>query len=325
MRMKNVFALFENDTRMGKPMMDKLALGNRLDACFPKECILRDEPMAAHTTFAVGGPADFLVLARDADDVREAIDAARACDAPWRVIGCGSNVLVADAGLPGVVVKVGPAMARITVEGDCIRAQAGATNEDVAAAALEAGLSGYEFASGIPGSIGGAAIMDAGAYDGEFKDVGVAVTCLFPDGSVREVLAEEADWGYRHSMMMDAGCIVLEAVIRLKPADREEIRAKMDDLAERRASKQPLELPSAGSTFKRPTGYFAGKLIQDAGMRGHRVGGAMVSEKHCGFVVNAGGATAADVLQVIRDVQDAVFARDGVRLETEVRLWGFEE
>ena len=227
--------------------------------------------------------------------------------------------------MPGVVVKVGPAMARVTVEGDCIRAQAGATNEDVAAVALEAGLSGYEFASGIPGSIGGAAIMDAGAYDGEFKDVGVAVTCLFPDGSVREVLAEEADWGYRHSMMMDAGCIVLEAVIRLTPANKDEIRARMDDLAERRSSKQPLELPSAGSTFKRPTGYFAGKLIQDAGMRGHRVGGAMVSEKHCGFVVNAGGATAADVLQVIRDVQDAVFAHDGVRLEPEVRLWGFEE
>ncbi|MDO4400384.1 MAG: UDP-N-acetylmuramate dehydrogenase [Coriobacteriia bacterium] len=306
-------------------MMDKLALGNRLDACFPKECILRDEPMAAHTTFAVGGPADYLVLARDARDVQEAIAAARACDAPWHVIGCGSNVLVADAGLPGVVVKIGPAMARITVEGDCIRAQAGATNEDVAAVALEAGLSGYEFASGIPGSIGGAAIMDAGAYDGEFKDVGVAVTCLFPDGSVREVTAAEADWGYRHSMMMDAGCIVLEALIRLTPAGKDAIRAKMDDLAERRSSKQPLELPSAGSTFKRPEGYFAGKLIQDAGMRGHRVGGAMVSEKHCGFVVNAGGATAADVLQVIRDVQDAVFARDGVKLEPEVRLWGFEE
>ena len=280
--------------------------------------------MAAHTTFSVGGPADFLVLARSADDVRAAIEAARACDAPWWVIGCGSNVLVSDDGLRGVVVKIGPAMANILVEGTCIRAQAGATNEDVAAAALAAGLTGYEFASGIPGSIGGAAIMDAGAYDGEFKDVGVSVTCLTPDGSICEVAAEDADWGYRHSMMMDAGFIVLEAVIQLRQGSVAEIRAKMDDLADRRASKQPLEMPSAGSTFKRPTGYFAGKLIQDAGMRGHRVGGAMVSEKHCGFVVNAGGATAADVLHVIHDVQAAVQASAGVTLEPEVRLWGFE-
>ncbi|MDO4890343.1 MAG: UDP-N-acetylmuramate dehydrogenase [Coriobacteriaceae bacterium] len=305
-------------------MMDKVAVGLRLAACFPDECILIDEPMANHTTFAVGGPADYLVLARDADDVRAAIEAARACDAPVHVIGCGSNILVSDAGLPGVVVKIGPAMARIEVDGTDIVAQAGATNEEVANAALAAGLSGYEFASGIPGSIGGAAIMDAGAYEGEFRDVGVSATCLAPDGTVREVPASEADWGYRHSMMMDAGMIVLEARIRLTPAPREEIRAKMDDLARRRAEKQPLELPSAGSTFKRPTGYFAGKLIQDAGMRGHRVGGAMVSEKHCGFVVNAGGATAADVLQVIRDVQQAVYEHDGVRLEPEVRLWGFE-
>ena len=281
--------------------------------------------MAAHTTFAVGGPADFVVLARNAEDVRAAIAAAQACDAPWWVIGCGSNILVADAGLRGVVVVIGPAMADIQVEGTCIRAQAGATNEAVAAAALEAGLTGYEFASGIPGSIGGAAIMDAGAYDGEFKDVGVSVTCLAPDGTICEVTAAEADWGYRHSMMMDAGYIVLEAVIQLQPGDPDKIRAKMDDLAERRSSKQPLELPSAGSTFKRPTGYFAGKLIQDAGMRGHRAGGAMVSDKHCGFVVNAGGATAADVLQVIHDVQAAVQASAGVQLEPEVRLWGFEE
>ena len=281
--------------------------------------------MSNHTTFQVGGPVDFLVLARDATDVRAAIDAARACDAPWRVLGCGSNVLVADAGLRGVVVKIGPAMSRIVVEGTRIRAQAGATNEEVARVALEACLTGYEFASGIPGSIGGAAIMDAGAYDGEFKDVGVSVTCLAPDGTLREVSASEAAWGYRHSMMMDAGYIVLEALLQLEPGDADAIRAKMDDLAERRSSKQPLELPSAGSTFKRPTGYFAGKLIQDAGMRGHRAGGAMVSEKHCGFVVNAGGATAADVLQVIRDVQEAVLDTAGVQLEPEVRMWGFEE
>ena len=306
-------------------MYDKQELGRMLDAALPAGRVLRDEPMSLHTTFCVGGPVDFFVDAHDADEVRAAVQAARQAGAPWRVLGCGSNVLVADAGLPGVVVNIGPAMARVEVDGDIVRAQAGATNEQVANAALAAGLAGYEFASGIPGSIGGAAIMDAGAYDGEFKDVGVSVTCLTPEGEVREVPAAEADWGYRHSMMMDAGYIVLAAVLQLRAGDPVAIRAKMDDLAERRSSKQPLELPSAGSTFKRPTGYFAGKLIQDAGMRGHRVGGAMVSEKHCGFVVNAGGATAADVLGVIRDVQAAVMADAGVQLEPEVRMWGFAE
>ena len=280
--------------------------------------------MAKHTTFRVGGPVDFLVKARDAQDVKAAMQAAAEAGVPFWVIGCGSNVLVSDAGLLGGAVEIGTAMSSVEVDGCFVRAQAGATNEQVAEAALAAGLSGYEFASGIPGSIGGAAIMNAGAYDGEFRDVACSVLCLTPEGELREVPAAEANWGYRHSMMMDAGFIVLEATIRLEPADPGEIRAKMDDLAERRSSKQPLELPSAGSTFKRPTGYFAGKLIQDAGMRGHRVGGAMVSEKHCGFVVNAGGATAGDVLQVIRDVQDAVRETAGVELETEVRMWGFE-
>ena len=306
-------------------MYDKDELGRLLDAALPAGRVLRDEPMSAHTTFRVGGPVDFLVDAHDADEVRAAVQAARAAGAPWHVIGCGSNVLVADAGLAGLVVKIGQSMADSRSDGTVVHAQAGATNEQVANAALAAGLAGYEFASGIPGSIGGAAIMDAGAYDGEFKDVGVSVTCLTPAGELREVPAAEADWGYRHSMMMDAGYIVLGAVLQLQPGDPAAIRAKMDDLAERRSSKQPLELPSAGSTFKRPTGYFAGKLIQDAGMRGHRAGGAMVSEKHCGFVVNAGGATAADVLQVIRDVQAAVLADAGVQLEPEVRMWGFEE
>ena len=279
--------------------------------------------MALHTTFQVGGPADFLLKARNAQDIQAAVKAASEADAPCWIIGCGSNVLVADEGLRGLVVQIGPDMASIEVDGEFIRAQAGATNEQVAEAALAARLSGYEFASGIPGSVGGAAIMNAGAYDGEFRDVAVSVVCLTPEGELREISAAEADWGYRHSMMMDAGYIVLEATLHLAPADPREIRAKMDDLRERRTSKQPLELPSAGSTVKRPTGYFAGKLIQDAGMRGHRVGGAMVSEKHCGFVVNAGGATAADVLGVIHDVQAAVLDDAGVSLEPEVRMWGF--
>lgn len=165
-------------------------------------------------------------------------------------------------------------MAHISIDGSVVHAQAGATNEAVAQAALEAELAGYEFASGIPGSVGGAAIMNAGAYDGEFKDVAVSVSCLFPDGTVREIPAEEADWGYRHSMMSDKGLVVLGATLQLAAGDKDEIRAKMDDLSQRRSSKQPLEMASAGSTFKRPEGYFAGKLIQDSGMQGHSVGDA---------------------------------------------------
>lgn len=282
-----------------------------------------DEPMNAHTTFEVGGPADFFVSPGSVDELRAVLDAVRRAGESLWVVGCGSNLLVSDAGLRGVVVHVGDALAAIEVDGTTLHVQAGATNEQVAAAALDAGLAGYEFASGIPGSVGGAAIMNAGAYDGEFKDVCTQVRCLTPEGDLVDVMAAEAGWSYRHSMMMDKGWIVLDATLELAPDDPDAIRARMDDLAERRSSKQPLELGSAGSTFKRPEGHFAGALIQQAGMQGHRVGGAMVSTKHAGFVVNAGGATAADVLQVIADVQKAVEESAGVRLEPEVRMWGF--
>lgn len=303
--------------------MASAELGAALARTFASDDLLREEPMADHTTFRCGGPADYLVRPSDAADITAAIRAAKEAGQPWWVIGCGSDLLVSDAGLPGVVIEIGARMARISIEGTTVHAQAGATNEAVAQAALEAGLAGYEFASGIPGSIGGAAIMNAGAYDGEFKDVATSVTCLLPDGSVREVPAAEADWSYRHSMMSDEGLIVLGATLQLSSGNAEEIRAKMEDLAQRRSSKQPLEMASAGSTFKRPEGYFAGKLIQDAGMQGHSVGDAQVSTKHAGFVVNTGNAKAAEVLQVIRDVQAAVKQQFGVTLETEVRMWGF--
>ena len=285
--------------------------------------LLRDEPMKLHTTFKVGGPADFMVEPHDAAGVADAIAIARECGADWRVMGCGSNILVADAGVRGVVILLDGKMSAIEVDGSTVHAQAGATNEAVAEAACAAGLAGYEFASGIPGSIGGAAIMNAGAYEGEFKDVCTSVECLTPQGEVVEISAAKADWSYRHSMMSDRGYVVLGATLELSPGDPEQIRAKMDDLAERRQSKQPLEMASAGSPFKRPEGYFAGKLIDDAGMRGHTVGGAQVSHKHCGFVVNTGTATAADVLGVIHDVQKAVLDMAGVELQTEVRMWGF--
>ena len=296
-----------------------------VEAGIPPENVLADEPMANHTTFCVGGPADACVRARGAEDVTAARACARAAGVPCRILGRGSDVLVADAGLRGLVVEVGALKSAIAACGTALRVQAGATNEQVAHAALAAGLAGYEFASGIPGTIGGAAIMNAGAYDGEFKDVATSVTCLFPDDTARDVPVAEADWSYRHSMMGDAGLVVVAVTLRLRPDDPADIRARMDDLAQRRASKQPLELPSAGSTFKRPTGHFAGKLIQDSGMQGHRVGGAQVSTKHAGFVVNTGGATAADVRQVIADVQQAVKAQFGVALEPEVKFWGFDD
>ena len=300
-------------------------LRDDLRTSFPVDRVLCDEPMAKHTSFAVGGPAEFFVDVHDATEIVTLIKIAKRHAAPWHVIGCGSNILVSDAGLPGIVIHIGAEFSHVEIDGTKIHAQAGATNKQVADAALAAGLAGYEFASGIPGSVGGAAIMNAGAYDGEFRDVAESVECLTPDGELVTVSAADARWRYRGSMMMDAGYIVTGATIALAPADTESIQAKMTDLETRRRDKQPLEYPSAGSTFKRPTGHFAGKLIDEAGMRGHRVGGAMVSEKHAGFVVNVDNATAADVLQVIHDVQDAIYASAGVRLETEVRLWGFEE
>ncbi len=299
-------------------------LNTALAEIFASDDLLINEPMSKHTTFRCGGPAQFFVRASSAADITAAINAAEKADAPWWIVGCGSDLLVSDAGLPGVVIEIGERMAHISIDESVVQVQAGATNEAVAQAALEAGLTGYEFASGIPGSVGGAAIMNAGAYDGEFKDVAASVSCLFPDGTVREIPAEKADWSYRHSMMSDEGLVVLGATLQLAAGNKDDIRAKMDDLAQRRSSKQPLEMASAGSTFKRPEGYFAGKLIQDAGMQGHSVGDAQVSTKHAGFVVNTGNATAADVLQVIRDVQAAVADQFGVTLETEVRMWGFD-
>ena len=299
-------------------------LNTALAQIFASDDLLINEPMSKHTTFRCGGPAQFFVRASNASDITAAINAAEKADAPWWIVGRGSDLLVSDAGLPGVVIEIGERMAHISIDESVVRVQAGATNEAVAQAALEAGLTGYEFASGIPGSVGGAAIMNAGAYDGEFKDVAASVSCLFPDGTVREIPAEKADWSYRHSMMSDEGLVVLGATLQLAAGNKDDIRAKMDDLAQRRSSKQPLEMASAGSTFKRPEGYFAGKLIQDAGMQGHSVGDAQVSTKHAGFVVNTGNATAADVLQVIRDVQAAVADQFGVTLETEVRMWGFD-
>lgn len=284
--------------------------------------VLANEPLSAHTTFKIGGPAQWMVLPQAEQQVAAVV--ALCCEAgvPWRVLGAGSNVLVPDGGLPGVVIKLVENFADVgLLPGGLVRAQAGATNEAVAAFACAQALSGYEFACGIPGTIGGAAYMNAGAYEGQFSDVCASVRCLTDEGEIREVPAGEAQFGYRHSLMMEKGWVILGATLQLHPGDKVEIQARMDDLQQRREEKQPLEMPSAGSTFKRPEGYFAGKLIQDAGCQGRRVGGAQVSEKHAGFVVNAGGATAQDVLGLIAEVQAEVKAQFGVDLEPEVRLW----
>ena len=288
----------------------------------------QQEPLASHTTFQTGGPAVFWCTPKNADQLRRTLALCRANGVRTYLLGNGSNTLFADEGYDGAVIDLrglnfGPTAEPQPDGSTRLTASAGLTLGRLCAAAQQQGLAGLAFACGIPGTVGGAAIMNAGAYDGEFKDVAVSVSCLFPDGTVREIPAEEADWSYRHSMMSDKGLVVLGATLQLASGNKDDIRAKMDDLAQRRSSKQPLEMASAGSTFKRPEGYFAGKLIQDSGMQGHSVGDAQVSTKHAGFVVNTGNASAADVLQVIRDVQAAVADQFGVTLETEVRMWGF--
>lgn len=291
----------------------------------PLGAVLIDEAMSAHTTFEIGGPADVLVRPDTLEQVQAVVNACRVYNERLRIIGRGSDLLVADSGLHGVVMELRENLSRVQVEGRRLIAQAGASNAQVAEAAAAAGLSGYEFACGIPGTIGGAAIMNAGAYDGSFAQVARSLTCVTPEARLVRVSAEQADWGYRHSMMDERGYVVVEAVLELEPAPEADIRARMADLTERRESKQPLEMPSAGSTFKRPEGHFAGKLIQDAGLRGYRVGGAQVSEKHTGFVVNVGSATAQDVRTLIHDVQQRVYETQKVELHPEVRMWGFDD
>ena len=289
--------------------------------------LLRDEPMSAHTSFGVGGPAALFVEAASPRDVATAIACAREAQLPWHVLGRGSNLLVADTGLAALVVHIGSDMAGVELDRDRGRvlAQAGASNKQVAQAAATAQLAGFEFAHGIPGTIGGAAVMNAGAYDGEFKDVCTQLTCLDPaSGRTLELSREQARWGYRTSAVAERDLVVLAAELALEDGDTAAIEARMAELAARRRDKQPLDKKSAGSTFKRPEGHFAGKLVQDAGMQGHSVGAAQVSCKHAGFVVNNGTATAADLLRCIRDVQEAVRERCGVELECEVRQLGFD-
>lgn len=297
---------------------------DKLNNVIAKDSILIDEPMSRHTTFRVGGPADFFVTPKAKEEVRDVVRICKEAGMPYYIIGNGSNLLVSDAGYRGVIVQIYKEMNEVKVEGDLVKAQAGALLSGIAAKALGAKLSGFEFASGIPGTIGGACVMNAGAYGGEMKDVLESVTVLTGEGKIIELGRNELELGYRTSVIAKKGYIVLGAVLKLERGDGEKIKTYMDELKEKRVTKQPLEYPSAGSTFKRPEGYFAGKLIEDAGLRGFQVGGAQVSEKHCGFVINRDHATAADIMELMRQVQIRVKENSGVDLEPEVKRLGDE-
>ena len=294
-----------------------------LKKTLPAERLIFDAPMSRYTSFRVGGSADAMFLPKDEEELSLALRTARGNGIPCVVIGNGSNLLVKDGGIEGLVIRLGDEFSGITVDGTRITAKAGDSLTRVAMKALEAGLTGFEFASGIPGSVGGGMAMNAGAYGGELKDVTVSARLMDPEtGIVTEYPVDELHMGYRTSLTLTRGLIVTGAVYELTPGDRETIKAAMDELGRRRRDKQPLTFPSAGSTFKRPEGHFAGALIEGAGLKGVSVGGAQVSEKHAGFIINTGSATAKDVLDLIDLVKKRVFENSGVTLEPEVRILG---
>lgn len=279
----------------------------------------KDEPMKKHTTFRIGGPARFFYVPKNIEELKLIIQCCKNEKLKYMIVGNGSNMLFLDEGFDGAVICVGSSMGNINVDNISIYAEAGALLSKVASSARDAGLTGMEFAAGIPGTIGGAIVMNAGAYGGEMKDIVSFVDILEADGNLRRYSNEEMQFGYRRSIV-DADKVVVGVGLKLACGNIDDINARMDELKTARVSKQPLEFPSAGSTFKRPEGYFAGKLIDDCGLRGYRVGGAMVSEKHCGFVINYDNATAKDVLKLIDDVKNKVYDEYNVLLEPEVRI-----
>lgn len=294
---------------------------DKLKTIVSADAILVNEPMSKHTTFRIGGNADVFV-SPEVSQVSDLIALAKEYEVPVTVIGNGSNLLVGDKGIRGLVLSFGKEAEAIHLEGNRMTVAAGTILAKAAAEAAKNSLTGLEFAAGIPGSLGGAIVMNAGAYGGEMKDVVISAKVLTPAGEIKELSNEELELSYRHSCIPEKDYIVLEATLELEPGEESAIREKMADFKNRRVEKQPLEYPSAGSTFKRPEGYFAGKLIQDANLRGYQVGGAQVSEKHCGFVINKGNATAADVLQLIQDVKRIVYDTFQVELEPEVKMIG---
>ncbi len=294
------------------------AVVEALQRFVPRENISLQEPMAGHTTFRIGGPADCFLQLENAEQLKNLRRYLGMAGVPFFVLGNGSNLLVNDSGYRGVILQIGQKMSNIAVEGCRIVAQAGATMAQVARAAMEHGLSGLEFASGIPGTVGGGVVMNAGAYGGEMSQVVTQVNVVSREGEIMELDNGTMEFAYRSSVIRNSPFTVTEVTFCLEPGDRDAIRNRMEELAASRREKQPLEYPSAGSTFKRPEGHFAGKLIMEAGFKGFQIGGARVSEKHCGFIVNAGNATAKDVKAVIAEIQAQVKERFRVELEPEI-------
>ena len=298
-----------------------MALQDIFAGCTQRPLLLA-EPMTKHTSFHIGGPAELMAQPQSEAELQSLLLKAAEAAVPVTLVGNGSNLLVRDKGIRGLVIKLGSMLRDIKVSGNVLTFGSGVSLAQASKKAAELGLSGMEFAVGIPGSIGGAVYMNAGAYDGEMSKVVKSVRVMDAAGEVSELSAGELDFGYRHSALQGSGKIVTSVTVELAVGDKQAIAEKMADFSNRRITKQPLELPSAGSMFKRPPGYFAGTLIDQTGLKGYTVGGAQVSTKHAGFVVNIGGATAADVLQLISDVQAKVFATHGVHLEPEVLVLG---
>ena len=297
-------------------------MSDRLNEILPKERILTEEQMDRHTTFRTGGPARYFLVIETRKELAQVLAWLQEEALPWFLLGNGSNLLVGDRGYRGAILHLAGEFLKTEIDEATIRCGAGAMLSAVSRSAMEAGLTGLEFASGIPGTIGGAVRMNAGAYNGEIAGVTESVEVMEPDGRCRVYNREEMAFGYRTSIVKTKPCVVLSTVLKLKKGDRSEISATMQELSAKRREKQPLEYPSAGSVFKRPEGHFAGKLIEDAGLKGLRVGGAEVSPKHAGFIVNVGGATARDVLELIERIREKVYAMSGVTLECEIRTIG---
>lgn len=285
--------------------------------------VLLQESMAKHTTFKVGGPAQVLVQPGNRHDIAAVVQICKQANQPWLVIGAGSNLLVRENGIRGVVIELGANFCELSTTGDVMVAAAGIHLFDLSRHAARQRLSGLEFAEGIPGTLGGAVFMNAGAYDGEMSQIITSVISLdHQTGQEINRSPEELEFSYRHSCFQSNGEIILEATLQLKPGDKNEIEAKMQELSQRRHDKQPLEFPSAGSTFKRPTGFFVGPLLEEIGLKGCSIGGAQLSHKHCGFIINRGNATANDILDLIGYIQEKVWQEKGIHLEPEVRIVG---
>ena len=290
-----------------------------------KDHVIEDYPMKEVTSFQIGGPVDYFIEPRSEEELKDVIVSVERDEMPWMIMGKGTNMVVSDKGIRGAVIRLENYFSDVRVEGTRVVAQSGASMKKVAEAARDASLTGLEFAHGIPGAVGGAMTMNAGAYGGEMKDVVESVKVMYHDGTTEVIPVDQMDFRYRNSRVYDEKLVVLEATFLLQPGEQAAIQSQMDELWNRRVSKQPLEYPSAGSTFKRPVGYFAGQLIDQAGLRGLKHGGAQVSQKHCGFVINCGDATCKDVVELIRMVQEAVYEKHGVELETEVKVLGETE